>query len=130
MFLPVTDCPDDKYLNKHVREKVCAAGTTKWRDLGIALMGQDAVSGLDVIRTNHPNNVEERCSRMFSKWQQETTTASWEKLLDALKEVNLIQLASELEELLSIEQGNRISQQQQPLRLQELGGMVELRYFV
>ena len=38
MFLPVDECPDDKYLNKYVRERVCAAGTNKWRDLGIVLM--------------------------------------------------------------------------------------------
>ena len=37
---------DDKYLNKYVRGKVCAAGTNKWRDLGIILMGQDDVPSL------------------------------------------------------------------------------------
>ena len=127
LFSPVTDRPDDKYLNKFLREKVCAAGATKWRDLGIALMGQDAVSGLDVIRINYPCNVEECCARMFSKWRQKTPTATWEKLLQALKEVNLLELASELEELLSIEQGSKISEQQQPQQLgeQEFGGMVQ-----
>ena len=100
LFLAVSDCPDDKYLNKYVREKVCAAGTNKWRDLGIMLMGQDAVPGLDVISANHTNNVEECCSRMFIKWRQRTPKASWKQLIEALKEVKLTQLASELEELL------------------------------
>ena len=62
MFLPVNDCPDDKYLNKYVRGKVCAAGTNKWRDLGIVLMGQDAVTDLDMIRVDYPYNVKECCS--------------------------------------------------------------------
>ena len=99
MFLPVNDCPNDHYLNEYVREKVCAAGTNKWRDLGIVLMGQDATSGLDVIRIDHPNSVEDCCSRMFTKWRQKNPTASWRILIDALKEIQLTQLASELEKL-------------------------------
>ena len=99
-LLPVNECPDDKHLNKYVRGKVCAAGANKWRDLGIVLMGQDAVTDLDVIRINHPNDVEECCSRMFTKWRQRTPKASWKQLIEALKEVDLTQLASELEELL------------------------------
>ena len=94
----VNDCPDDKYLNKYVRENV--AGTNKWRDLGIELMGQDAVPSLCVIRKDYPNNVEECCSRMFTEWRQRTPKASWKQLIEALKEVKLTQLASELKELL------------------------------
>ena len=100
MFLSVHDCPEDKYLNKYVREKVCAASNDKWRDLGIVLMGQDAVPCLDVLRINHPNNVEECCSKMLAKWCQKTPKASWKKLIEALKEVSLTQLASKIEELL------------------------------
>ena len=120
LFLPVNDCPDDKYLNKYVREKVCAAGTNKWRDLGIELMGQDDVYVLDIIKANSTDNVE-CCSRMFTEWRQRTPKASWKQLIEALKEVKLTQLASELEELLipSVEcQENKISQ----LPLQELAG--------
>ena len=117
IFLPVNECPDDEYLNKYVRGKVCAAGTNKWRDLGTVLMGQDAVTDLDVIRINHPNDVEECCSKMFTKWRQRTPKASWKRLIEALKEVKLTQLASELEELLissvecCVEQESKISQQ-------------------
>ena len=100
MFLPVNDCPDDEYLNKYVRGKVCAADANKWRDLGIVLMGQDAVTDLDVIRVDYPYNVKECCSRMFTEWRQRTPKASWKQLIEALKEVKLTQLASELEELL------------------------------
>ena len=109
-FLPVNEleCPDDEYLNKYVRGKVCAADANKWRDLGIVLMGQDAVTDLDVIRIDHPNDVQECCLRMFTKWRQRTPKASWKQLIEALKEVDLTQLASELEELLI--QGSKISQ--------------------
>ena len=103
LLLPVNDCPDDKYLNEYVRGKVCAAGANKWRDLGIVLMGQDAVPSLDVIRLIYPNDVEECCSIMFTRWRQRTPTASWKQLIEALKEVELTQLASELELLLTAE---------------------------
>ena len=97
----VMDSPDDEYLNKYVRKKVCAAGTKIWRDLGIELMGQDAVASLDVIRVDNPNNVEECCLRMFMEWRQRVPNASWKQLIEALREVRLAQLASELEELIS-----------------------------
>ena len=63
-------------------------------------MGQDAADDLDVIRIDHPNNVKESCSRMFSEWRQRNTKASYKDLIDGLNEVNLIQLAREVEELL------------------------------
>ena len=96
----VNDCPNDQFLNKYVRTKVCAAGANKWRDLGIVLMGQGAADDLDVIRIDHPNNVKECCSRMFNEWRQRNPKASYRHLIDGLKEVNLIQLASEVEKLL------------------------------
>ena len=107
--LPVNECPDDKHLNKYVRGIVCAAG--KWRDLGIVLMGQDAVIDLDTIKVDYPYNVKECCSRMFTEWRQRTPKASWKQLIEALKEVKLTQLASELEELLiPSEQESKTSQ--------------------
>ena len=63
-------------------------------------MGQDAADDLDVIRIDHPNNVKECCSRMFNEWRQRNLEASYRHLIDGLKEINLIQLASEVEKLL------------------------------
>ena len=63
-------------------------------------MGQDAADDLDVIRIDHPNNVKECCSRMFNEWRQRNPTASYRHLIDGMKEVNLIQLASEVGKLL------------------------------
>ena len=44
---------------------------------------------------------------MFTKWRQRTPKASWKQLIEALKEVDLTQLASELEE--SLIQDSKIS---------------------
>ena len=74
-------------------------------------MGQDAVTDLDTIRVDYPYNVKECCSRMFTEWRQRTPKASWKQLIEALKEVKLTQLASELEELLiPSEQESKTSQ--------------------
>ena len=121
VLLLVNKCPDDKYLNKYVRGGVCAAGTEKWRDLGIVLMGQDNVYVLDIIKANSNDNVA-CCTRMFTEWRQRTPKASWKQLIEALKEVDLTQLASVLEELLipsvecCVEQESKISQQQLEMR--------------
>ena len=84
-------------------------------------MGQDTVTDLDMIRVDYPYKC---CSRMFTEWRQRTPKASWKQLIEALKEVELTQLASELEELFKssveccVEQAeSKISQQ---LPLQEL----------
>ena len=89
---------------------------------------------LDIIKANSTDNVE-CCSRMFTEWRQRTPKASWKQLIEALKEVKLTQLASELEELLMpsvechkhAEQESKVSQQQQLqkqlLPLQELEGI-------
>ena len=90
-------------------------------------MGQDAVAGLDLIRVDHPNNVMECCSRMFSKWRQRTPNINWKDLIKALKEVELVQLASEIEELLipfaegCIEHDWKILQQQLEKQLPSQG---------
>ena len=99
-MITVNDCPNDQFLNKYVRTKVCAAGADKWWELGIVLMGQDAAADLDVIKIDHPNNVMECCSKMFNEWRRRCPKASYKHLIDGLKEINLIQLASEVEKLL------------------------------
>ena len=90
-------------------------------------MGQDAVTDLDTIRVDYYYNVKQCCSRMFTEWRQRTPKASWKQLMEALKEVKLTQLASELEELLMpsveccVEQESKVSHEsQQQLEMQQL----------
>jgi len=79
-------------------------------------MEQDDVHELNVIKSSITNKVE-CCSKMFTLWRQKTPKASWKQLIEALKEVKLTQLASELEGLLTpsveccVEQESTISQQ-------------------
>lgn len=97
------ECPEDKYLNRYVREKVCAACASNpeiWRDLGIELMGQEGVAKLDEIKANHGRNVTTCCSEMFTVWRQRQPKANWNQLMRALKEVKLNTLADEIRKLL------------------------------
>ena len=97
------DCLEDKYLNKFVRGKVCAACVNSpeiWRDLGIELMGQGAADKLDEIKVNNNENVTKCCSAMFNLWRQRQPKANWNQLIGALKEIELYALADEIKKLL------------------------------
>ena len=97
------ECPEDKYLNKFVREEVCAACVGNpdiWKDLGIMLMGQKSVSSLKIIKANNRENVVQCCSEMFSLWRQRQPKANWKQLIRALKEVKLHTLAAKIVTLL------------------------------
>ena len=99
-----------------MRGKVCAAGNNKWRDLGIALMEQNDIYVLDTIKASS-SDIVECCSKMFTEWRQRKPKASWKQLVEALKEVELTQLACEVEKLLKpsvgycVEQDDIISHQ-------------------
>ena len=91
--------PQYEYLIKFVRDKVCAAcanNPEKWRDLGIELIGQQKV---DIIKANN-GDVTQRCSVMLSLWLEIKSKASWNQLIQALKDVELETLADEVHKLL------------------------------
>ncbi|XP_065902173.1 uncharacterized protein [Dysidea avara] len=60
---------------------------TKWYTLGVELLDGDTAV-LDVIETNHQSD-DDRCSRMFKKWLEMKTDASWSKLVTALNDIGL-----------------------------------------
>ena len=55
----------------------------KWYDVGLAL--NFAERKLREIKANDPSDVSKCCREMFSHWLQKDVTASWEKLMTALK---------------------------------------------
>ena len=101
-FLLVNECPEEKYLNKFVRDAICGntSNPDVWRDLGIILIGQESVFLLNTIKINNPGNVKGCCSEMFSLWCQRQPKASWSQLINALKEINLNTLADKIWNLL------------------------------
>ena len=90
------DRPALKLLNKHVRKDA----SSKWHDLGLELLEQEDEEKLNEIETNNPNDVSKCCKEMFQLWLRKCTNATWNQLIQALKEVELNNLAATIEGML------------------------------
>ena len=90
------DQPALKLLNKHVRKEV----SSKWHDLGLELLEQEDEERLNEIESNNPNDVSKCCKEMFQLWLRKCTNATWNQLIEALKEVDLNNLAATIEGML------------------------------
>ena len=90
------DRPALKLLNKHVRKEV----STKWHDLGLELLEQEDEAKLNEIKSNNSSDVSECCKEMFQLWLMKCTNATWNQLIQALKEVDLNNLATSIEGML------------------------------
>ena len=89
-----------KDLNKHVIPLVA----TRWYDLGLELLETEHERELDIIETNYENNATKCCRKMFSKWletQSDSASceASWDQLIQAVKNIKLNNVASDIEQL-------------------------------
>ena len=76
-----TDKPTLKLLIKYFRDKVAP----HWYDFGIQLLENECVDKLNIIKKNHPGDVERCCTEMFEYWLKIDTEASWNKVVDALE---------------------------------------------
>ena len=94
--MPGCDRPALKLLNKHVRKEV----SSKWYDLGLELLEQEDEEKLNEIETNNPKDAGQCCKEMFRLWLRKCSTATWNQLVQALKEVDLNNLAAEIEGML------------------------------
>ena len=64
---------------------------TQWYNLGLQLL--DNYNMLDKIKSNCQGDTECCCNEMFKKWLEVKPDASWDQLIAALKEVELITAA-------------------------------------
>ena len=90
------DRPALKLLNKHVRKKV----SSKWYDLGLELLEPEDEANLIEIESNNPSDAGRCCKEMFHLWLRKCTNATWNQLIYALKEIELNNLATTIEEML------------------------------
>ena len=67
---------------------------TQWYSLGLQLLGN--YSMLDRIKSNCEGDTECCCNEMFKKWLETKPDASWDQLIAALKEVELITTATQV----------------------------------
>jgi len=68
---------------KDMQQYITPQYAADWREIGVELGLTDAK--LREIREDNPLSVKSCCNRMFSEWLIVDTTASWEKLLTAIK---------------------------------------------
>ena len=94
--MPGCDRPALKLLNKYVRKHV----SSKWHDLGLELLEQEDEETLNEIETNNPSDVGKCCKEMFRLWLRKCSTATWDQLIQALREVDETNLATKIEGML------------------------------
>ena len=61
--------------------------TPRWRELGLELVSDNNI--LNVIETNHRNDVDTCCRKMFEKWLDMRPSASWNQLITALINIGM-----------------------------------------
>ena len=77
--------------------RIIADTAFKWYELGIALLDEDKNAQLKSIRRS--SNDHTTCAiEMFTYWIESHTT-SWDKLVEALKSVELVNVAETVERL-------------------------------
>ena len=86
-------------MNRYVRGSV----GLKWHDLGIELLdSSDDVEDLDKIEAEYKPDLDKCCTKMFQLWLKKQPTASWNQLIEALRQpdIELHTLATKIEEML------------------------------
>ena len=98
IFLNIgTDCPSMKYLYQLVRPRI----GIKWYDVGLELLGEEDEKRLFDIKISH-NDYEECAVKMLQLWLEKKVDASWNQLIQALRQpnINLSYFASRIENML------------------------------
>ena len=73
---------------------------TEWYYVGLQLLDPKYENELDTIETDTRNDATTSCRKMFSKWLNTDELASWDKLIKALRIVQLNNVANSIEKLL------------------------------
>ena len=73
---------------------------TKWYDLGVVLLEPKYQNELKTIEVDTRNDAVTCCRKMFSKWLNTDELASWDKLIKAVRIVQLNNVANDIEQLL------------------------------
>ena len=96
-----SDRPKLKDLYNHVVGSVAK----NWKTVGVQLLRSDQTDELDIIETNHPQDVVRCCQCLLKKWLDSSVDATWNQLIKALRcpSVRLNHFASKLEQRLKPE---------------------------
>ena len=73
---------------------------TRWYELGLVLLDTKYQNELTIIEADIRNDAVTCCRKMFSKWLNTDELANWDKLIKAVRIVQLNNVASDIERLL------------------------------
>ena len=73
---------------------------TRWYELGLVLLETKCQNELTIIEADIKNDAVTCCRKMFSKWLNTDESASWDKLIRAVRIVQLNNVANDIGELL------------------------------
>ena len=96
LLIDHTSHPTLRDLATHVIPSV----NTKWYDVDLQLLEPKYENELNTIEADTRNDTATCCRKMFSKWLNTDELASWDKLMKALRIVQLNAVASDIEQLL------------------------------
>ena len=68
--------------------------------MGLELLEQEDEEKLNEIKTNNPKDAGQCCKEMFRLWLRKYSTAAWDQLIQALKVVDLNNLATKIKGML------------------------------
>ena len=83
--------------HQQINDLVIQHAAIKWKSIGVQLLDDEDYSTLESIEANFPTNNVKCCEEMFAHWLKKDKQATWEKLLGALKAVDLNKLADDIE---------------------------------
>ena len=72
----------------------------RWFDIGAVLLDAKYHNELAIIERDEKNDAATCCRKMFTKWLDTKELASWATLIQALKQLKLNKVASDVEQLL------------------------------
>ena len=73
---------------------------TRWYELGLVLLDTNYQYELAIIEADIRNDVVTCCRKMFNKWLSTDELASWDKLIKAVRIVQLNNVANDIGQLL------------------------------
>ena len=66
---------------------------------------------LILIHQSHKEISIDKCKELLNLWMRRTSEPKWEQVVQALKKVNLIYLATKLERAIALEQPGQVGEQ-------------------
>ena len=100
----VKNPPNDQDIIR-VAEKICVqlkGDMMEWEKFGMQLLG--ITDNSELILQVKGSSLKEKCKDLLSLWKGRATNPKWEQVIQALKDVNLLRLATELETALVVVQ--------------------------